>query len=366
MKRDFLYTIVFLVIAAAVFYGFFALLAPFFVPLAWATVFAILFYPMYVRLKRRFRSGNIASGVSVLIVALLILGPFGWLGTMVVIQATEAIQRVNELYRSGELAELLSPNVSWLEGIWNQIGQWVDLQQLNLEELARQGIDRIGSIIVEQSGWVVSNAVTSVFYFAIILFTLFYFFRDGRVLVNRVKRLIPLAPEQVATTFRKLQDVINATMYGGVLIALFQGFLGGLMFWIVGLPSPIFWGAVMAILSIIPFIGAFLVYVPAGIILIITGSVWQGILVIAIGTVVISQSDNVLRPYLVSGRTQMHPGLLFFAIMGGIGLFGLLGLVVGPLIAAVTLTMVNVIELKLNEERGFPAIIDDPHAPTES
>jgi predicted PurR-regulated permease PerM len=166
---------------------------------------------------------------------------------------------------------------------------------------------------------------------------------------------MPLHPKRVDKTINQLRDVIQATMYGGVVVALLQGVLGGAMFAIVGISSPIFWGAIMAFLAIIPFVGAFIVYIPAGIILIISGSVGKGIAVILIGSLVISQTDNVVRPWLISGRTEMHPLMLFFSILGGIALLGLLGLVVGPLIAAVFITLVKVIEDRLHPDQTAEA-----------
>ncbi|HKK20690.1 MAG TPA: AI-2E family transporter, partial [candidate division Zixibacteria bacterium] len=140
------------------------------------------------------------------------------------------------------------------------------------------------------------------------------------------------------------------TMYGGVIVALIQGLVGGILFALVGIPSAVFWGAIMAFLSIIPILGAFLIYIPAGIILLIGGSYVKGIIVLAVGTLIISQLDNLIRPYLISGRTSMHPLMLFFTILGGVYLLGLLGVVVGPLIAAVFITLIKIFELKLHPE----------------
>ncbi|HDL00935.1 MAG TPA: AI-2E family transporter, partial [candidate division Zixibacteria bacterium] len=140
------------------------------------------------------------------------------------------------------------------------------------------------------------------------------------------------------------------TMYGGLTVALLQGLLGGIMFAIAGIPSAIFWGVVMAFLSIIPFVGAFVIFIPAGLILILGGAYLKGILIIVIGSIVISQIDNVVRPLLIAGKACMHPLLLFFALMGGVYLFGLLGIILGPLIAAVFVTLITIFEYKLHPE----------------
>jgi predicted PurR-regulated permease PerM len=147
-----------------------------------------------------------------------------------------------------------------------------------------------------------------------------------------------------------------------VAIALIQGVLGGMLFWIVGIPSSLFWGTIMAFLSILPFIGAFIVYIPAAVILILSGSYIKGMIVLAFGTLIVSQVDNFLRPYLVSGRTSMHPLILFFAIAGGVAMFGLVGIVVGPLVAAALLTLIEIMELKVNQSDDTSPV---PSPPTE-
>jgi predicted PurR-regulated permease PerM len=170
--------------------------------------------------------------------------------------------------------------------------------------------------------------------------------------VAKVRRLIPLPPEQTDTAFHRLRDVIYATMYSGVLIAFLQGALGGLLFYLFGIPSALFWGAIMAFLSILPFLGPFIVYIPAGLILILGGSYVKGGAIIIIGTLVVSSVDNVLRPYLMAGKTAMHPLVLFFAIAGGVAIFGLLGIVVGPLVAAAFQTLLEVLEQRVGQDES--------------
>jgi predicted PurR-regulated permease PerM len=152
-------------------------------------------------------------------------------------------------------------------------------------------------------------------------------------------------------------------MYGGVVMALIQGTLGGVLFAIMGISSAVLWGAVMALLAFIPIVGPFLVYIPAGIILILGGSYIKGILVLAFGTLVISHVDNFVRPLLFTGKTQTHTLMLFFSIMGGIYMFGLLGIVLGPFIAAVFISILKMFELQLHPE---PEIVLASGQPEES
>ncbi|MEW5994120.1 MAG: AI-2E family transporter, partial [Candidatus Zixiibacteriota bacterium] len=247
-----------------------------------------------------------------------------------------------------ELDRLLSIDLPIIDAIRQKLSQYYDISQINLEEIIKDSIDKVSGVILNQTSWLIANTTKTVFYFVLMIFTTYYFFKDGERIVNFVKRLMPIKREQVELTFSQLRDVILATMYGGVVVALIQGTLGGILFAVVGIPSAIFWAAIMAFLSIIPFLGAFLVYIPAGIILLIQGSYVKGVIVIGVGTIIISQIDNLIRPYLISGRTEMHPLMLFFALMGGIAIFGLLGLVVGPLIAAVFVALLKIVELRLH------------------
>ena len=173
-------------------------------------------------------------------------------------------------------------------------------------------------------------------------FSLYYLFKDGSGLFKRLKEIVPLPSKEKDLLIQRFKDMIYATIYGGILIAIIQGTLGGLSFWVLGLPSPIFWGAAMALLSFIPIGGTALIWVPTSIILLIGGAVLRGLILLALGVFVISMVDNLLRPFFISSKTKIHPLLLFFAVLGGIQAFGLIGLVAGPLIATLFLTMVEI------------------------
>jgi len=179
----------------------------------------------------------------------------------------------------------------------------------------------------------------------------------GLLIINFLKRITPLDKAQVTYLYSHFRKVIEGMMYGGVVMALIQGVLGGVLFAAMGISSAVMWGAVMAFLAFIPIVGPFLVYIPAGIILILGGSYIKGILIIAIGSLVISQIDSFIRPLLFSGKTQTHTLMLFFSIMGGIYMFGLLGIVLGPFIAAVFISILKMFELQLNPERQ-PIVVD--------
>jgi len=350
MKREYFLISLFFLITAIFFYLFYALIIPFFAPICWAAVFAIIFYPLYEKLLARLRSKGWSAAIMCLLILILIIGPITYLFAALVGEAAGAVTKVNAMIKSGEFDKWLAFDVPWLEAVKVKLAEYYDPSKVNFDQFIKEAIESVSSVLINQTRSILTNASKGVFYFVLMIFTMYYFFKDGELVVQKAKRLMPLTPPQTNVTFNHFRAVIQATMYGGVIVAMIQGILGGILFAIVGIPSAVFWGTIMAFLSIIPFLGAFIVYIPAGIILIIGGSYIKGLVVIAIGTIVISQSDNVLRPMLISGKTSMHPLMLFFTIMGGILLFGLLGIVLGPLIGAGFLTLLKIFEFKLHPE----------------
>jgi predicted PurR-regulated permease PerM len=209
-------------------------------------------------------------------------------------------------------------------------------------------------LALSQATNALTNAGKLMFQFSLVILFSFFLFRDGEKLMEQIKAVIPMTPDKADLTINHLRAIVESTMYGGVVVALTQGLLGGLLFLIMGLPSPVFWGAVMTFLAFLPILGPFLIYIPAGIILILNGAYVKGVIILIIGTVVVSQVDNFLRPMLVSGKTGMHTMLMFISMIGGASLFGLLGVVLGPFIAAIFVSIFDIFRLKLIENGAPP------------
>jgi predicted PurR-regulated permease PerM len=168
----------------------------------------------------------------------------------------------------------------------------------------------------------------------VMLYLLFFLLRDGSALSKRIQDALPLRAEQERELIRKFATVIRATIKGSILVAALQGALGGLIFWLLGLHAPVLWGVVMGLLALLPALGAALVWVPAAIYLLATGSIWEGIVLLAFGAFVIGLVDNILRPLLVGKDTKMPDYVVLISTLGGLATFGLNGFVVGPVIAA--------------------------------
>jgi predicted PurR-regulated permease PerM len=187
------------------------------------------------------------------------------------------------------------------------------------------------------------------FSFFLIFITMFFLFRDGPDILEILRTSNPLPRAYETEIIQKFQDVSYATFFGNIFTAIVQGSAAAVLFWILGIPSPLFWGAVVAFVALVPIVGAFLVWIPMSAYLYLTGESARAVLVLVLGGLVVSSIDNILKPILIHGRTKMHPLLVFLSVLGGMQVFGFLGILMGPLIVAVFLSFLNFYRLEFQE-----------------
>lgn len=367
MKREYFFISVFFAVVALSFYLFYRLLAPFLLTICWAATFAIIFYPLYNKLEKKIKSSSLRALILTALVVLLIIGPIAYLAVALVQEAAGMVNYISAWIDEGKLDTILNfKNSPMYAVIESKLSPYFDLSHLDPKVILENALKTVSGIVVSQATVALTNAGRLAFQFSLMVFFMFFLFRDGQRLVDQIRSVIPMPRDKADITVDHLKTVIETTMYGGVVVALLQGFLGGMMFLILGLPSPVFWGAVMAFLAFIPILGPFLVYIPAGLILISTGHIAKGVILIAVGTAVVGQVDNFLRPLLMSGKTGMHTMLLFISIMGGVTLFGLLGIVLGPFIAAIFVSIFDIFRIKLAEsDQPVPATASPPNEMSE-
>jgi predicted PurR-regulated permease PerM len=206
-----------------------------------------------------------------------------------------------------------------------------------------KNLKQISTFLFNQSSKIFMGLSTFTVGFFFTLLSLYYLFKDGNRLFESLKEIVPIPSKQRDLFILRFKEMIYATIYGGLVVALVQGTLGGVIFWILGISSsPVFWGAAMAFLSFIPIGGTALVWVPAALLLIVFGDLWKGIILLLLGVFVISMVDNFLRPVFISSRTNIHPLLLFFSVLGGVQAFGMIGLIAGPLVVTLCLTLIEI------------------------
>lgn len=326
----------FMLVAISVAFGW--ILWPFAGAILWAVLLSIIFSPWYQALLARIpRSRNTASSVTVLLIAILVVLPI----TVVASALFQEVSGLIDRFQSGELnlqRSLSEFRSSLPEGMANLLTQF-ELKGLpSVQERVSTGLTQGWQLIARQAlsfGQVTVNFLLGV---SVMLYLLFYLLRDGDTLLAYVQRAIPLPPEQQQVLASSFTETVRGVLRGGLLVAMVQGILGGLIFWVLGVGTPILWGALMAVLSLLPVLGAGIVWAPTAVYLMLTGSLGKGIVLLVFGTLVISMIDNILRPLLVGTDVKMPSYVVLVSTLGGIAIFGFNGFVIGPLLAALFLT----------------------------
>jgi predicted PurR-regulated permease PerM len=303
------------------------ILSPFLVPLAWAAVFAMMFYRLQVELSPRI-GPNRAALVTTLLAAILIVAP----GVMLVsVLAREAPQVVDYLQQTS----LTAPRQ--IERIW---GLARARSPVALPEdpalLLREGVQRAFTFLAPRAGAIVADAFATLGSLLVMLFVLFFMLRDGHTLARHVRNLLPLPEHECDRLMRDTRDLVVASVGAGLLVAVAQGAIGGVAFWLLGIGAPVFWGAVIAFCSLIPVVGAAIVWGPTVLVLLLSGQIGRGVILLLVGVLGISMADNILRPLLLSGRTSVNGLVIFLGLLGGVAAFGFIGLVLGPIILVTT------------------------------
>jgi predicted PurR-regulated permease PerM len=332
LSRDRVLALTLISATAIVFYLCYLIARPFLPALAWAVALALLTHPLYRWIAGRISRPNIAAAVSVLIVTLVIVAPSAFVVHHVGSEIAGAVDFITNETETGrwrvmiERNPSLAPAVNWIEKHLDVRGE--------VQQVAEAITSRIPSFLTG-SAWALAELL-------ITLFVLFYLFRDKQRILGAVRHLLPLSDTEVQEMFSRISDTIYATVYGTVVVALVQGVLGGLMFWVLGLPAPMLWGVVMGLLAIVPVLGAFVVWVPAAIFLALEGDWGKALILTAWGGIVIALIDNLLYPILVGTKLRLHTAPVFIAIIGGLTVFGAAGVILGPVVFAVTLGLIDV------------------------
>ena len=311
------------------------ILRPFYGVVLWAIVGAVIFAPLNRELLRSMRGrSNLAASVTVLIIIAMVILPL----MMIVVSLAQEASNLYAKVQSGEY-----DLANYIQRVFDVLPSWaIDLlDRFNLTNLTTvretlaSGLMKGGQVLAPQALSIGMNTFDSMIDLGVMLYLLFFLLRDGKALAERIKVTIPLRTDQKAALFSRFADVVRATVKGGILVAIAQGALGGLAFWFLGIHAPLLWAVLMAFLSLLPAIGAGLVWLPVAIYFLASGAVWQGISLITYGVLVIGLVDNILRPSLVGKDTKLPDYVVLISTLGGIEVFGLNGFVIGPLIAAI-------------------------------
>jgi len=320
-------------------YWVYSIFAPYLVPLAWSAVLAIFFYPLYERLEKRMKP-TWAALAATLGVTLLLIVP-----TLVVLvytgretlDAMGTLQKTLAVHGQGPNQGLVLSAEEWIRARLPASWQTVDLS-----ESLRLAAEKAAAFLGQRFAGLLRNLVSFVVDLGLLIFALFFMFRDGREILRGLRHLMPFEEDIQDEVLGESQSLIFASVAVGLVIAAIQGSLGGLAFAITRIPTPLFWGVLIGFFSLVPVVGSALIWVPAAAWLGFTGHWGRAIAVLAIGGGVATVADNVVRPLLLRNRTRLNELLLFISVLGGLEVFGLLGLVAGPTIVAAAMGVFRV------------------------
>ncbi len=336
-----------------------ALLSPFLSPLLWAGVLCYALNPVYIWMVRVSGGRRALSALAMCVVLTVgIIVPLVYLSLVVA-------EDVTKTYRTW-VVSLREGDRLWFEG-WRK-NPLLAAPAMALENLERltgtdlrtslvENLTELGKMLVEQVTRIVTHALQALVQLAMILLCAFYFFRDGDALIEWLGSTAVIEPERQRLLARRFDDVIKGAVYGNTVIALLEGLTGGIAFWLVGLPAPVLWGAIMAMLAYLPLVGAGLVWIPAAGYLTWQGAYGKALILVGFG-IVIAVMDYLIRNILVGGRSNLHTLLVFFSVLGGLQLFGLVGIVAGPMVVAVAITIVDMWRAEVTLPEIPPSNVD--------
>ena len=331
-SRKHVHTLVLMTATVAGVYVCYLLAAPFFPAFAWALALAVLFTPLHRWFESKIKYHNLSTTLCVLVAALILVVPAIFVAERIISETARGAESIKALFDSGEWRRSFEEHP-----ILAPVGHWVE-RQIDLPEL----INNATAWLTGTAASFVQGSVLQLIGLVLTFYIFFYFLRDRNALLESIRSLSPLSEEDMNRIFAGVSDTVHATLYGTFAVAVVQGALGGLMFWWLDLPTPLLWGIVMALLAVVPVLGAFIIWVPAAIFMVLEGSSGKALVLTLWGTIVVGGIDNLLYPMLVGKQLKMHTVLAFVSLVGGLIVFGPSGLILGPIIFTVTRLLLEI------------------------
>jgi predicted PurR-regulated permease PerM len=350
MQRTDYARIAILIVLVIVLYYVFRILEPFLPALAWAAILATVFHPLFSVLARRLRHPRLASAASCVLLTVVIVLPAMFLLFMLAEQSVGAYRILEARVTAGGPASFEAlRNTSayqWFLAKTEGLG----MPAPDLGALAAKAIGIVSQFLVSRSASIFSGITRFVVNFFVMIFALYYLLLRGPGILHELRELSPLRPEHEEMIIVKFRAITLAAFGGSLATASIQGTAGGLIFLCFGLPSPLLWGAVMAFLSLVPVVGTALVWAPLVVYYILTGAVWRGIILLIVFAGVAGTVDNFVKPALIRRGTEIDTLWIFLSVLGGIGVFGFLGLFLGPFLVTICLVLVEIYKVEFRDE----------------
>jgi predicted PurR-regulated permease PerM len=330
-----------IVVAGVALYLCYRIAEPFLNPIVAAVVLAIVFYPLHARIESWLPRPGLAAAISTVLVMIAVAIPAVFLGVAVTRELGELYQSLSE--KSAAQGGLSPYLMHLLEAPLRVLGRYVDTSRVDVRSTLLGWVNEVSRYLVEIGATAISNILSLILGMVVAFFTLFFLFRDGRKIVRRAMALLPLTRQQAKRLVAGISETTVASVHGGIAVGLAQGALTGLAFWVLGLSSPVVWGLMAALASLVPVVGTGLVWVPGAVVLLVGGHWIKALILVAWGGAVVAQVDALIRPYVVSTRVKMHNLLIFLALLGGVRAFGIMGLFIGPVVVSVTIAVLDML-----------------------
>lgn len=323
---------------------------PFIKAILAGTIISYIFYPLYFRINKKLNRKNLSSLIVSIFVILLLTVPFYFIINAVSREAYTTYIMTRQKVTSGSLiAADCQIETNQVCRIVNYIEE--KFKDPQIRYYFDNSIKRATTYVIDSASNFLLSVPNFFLNFFIIIFVMFFFFRDGHIIVGKIEKLLPLKKAHQKYIFEKFNEVMFAVIHGNIIVAVIQGALAGLGFFIFGVPSPILWGIIMMFFSLIPYIGSSIIWFPAAILLIFNGYIQldntiivKGVLLILWGMFIVGLIDNLLKPKIIGTKANIHPVLVLIGVLGGLKVFGIIGIIIGPVILALLTTFIKIYE----------------------
>jgi len=314
------------------------MLAPFISVLLWSAILVIIFHPLYMKLLGKTKNHPLSAIITIAVSLLTFIIPVMLVSAAVINELAGFVSTTVD-----QLQQMISdPEHGWFGYIYNYINGFINIKEVIKPEDIKAFASRVSGIMLSASWYLIENVFGMFVGILFAIFSMFYLFRDGEKIVKNLPNILPMDNNQAKELIRETSDLINATIRGSLLVAVLQGTLAGIIFWLLGLPSFILLGVLAMIFSLIPTGGTAFVTVPVIIVLVVSGEYWKAAILTLYASLVIGMLDNFLLPKLIKQRAKMNELFIFFSVVGGLQLFGILGIFMGPIILAIALGLLTV------------------------
>jgi predicted PurR-regulated permease PerM len=343
MRREQVFALFFFLAFCFLLYQFYLILYDFLGPLSYAALLAFVFHPLYRWLLHILNGRDgLAAGVMTTAVILLVIAPTFYLLTLITTESVALYEQISQLVNSDRISEIMGQmRSSRLGQLWVALGPSLDALKIDVPDFALHASQTVSGFLVSQAPAAAANVFRFVLNFFFTVFAVFFFFRDGERMVGALRGLIPMEPTNKDAVMARFSDTLSAVVLGSVVTAVAQGVLGGLAYWALGVPYSLLLAGATGFMSLIPY-GGPLVWVGVVVYLGIIGDWWRALIMFAWGTIGIGTADNVIRPLIIGGRTEVPTVFLFFGILGGLQVYGFIGMFLGPAIIAMLVAFARI------------------------